>query len=175
MNGTLFLQKRTQTERIAATIFAALLLLSGQHLSAKERKSSQIPPSAHITERDVIAFAENFPAISEELHSYNYIDENMSLDDIARVIGEDEMERVLQKYGISAPERVKKINMMTLCYAKLKVEKELSDAPFFLRSSLRKRLQKEFSGNINPDDEQVVKNNFSYIDERLSAFFNEEN
>ena len=137
-------------------------------------KNSKVTPSASVTDQDVIVFADEFVSISEELKGYNYVEDDMSMEDIARVIGVDEMERVLEKHGITGPNRMKKVNMIMLCYAKYKIEKELADSPMFLRSSIRRKIKKEFDANINPADEKTVRLHAEYLDEKLEPFFEEE-
>ena len=156
--------------KMMATIMAMAAALTW----AAFAKGAKVPPSAHVTEQDVIAFADEFGAISEELQGYPYIEEDMNIDDMAKVIGEEEMERVLEKHGITGPNRRKKVNMITLCYAKAKIEKELADAPLFLRSSIRRKIKKEFDENINPDDENTVRLHADYLNEKLDAIFSEE-
>ena len=150
-----------------------IFLICTNSLAAKSQKVKQVPPTASVTDKDVIAFADNFEAINEELFSYNNVDEEMNLEDVEKVIGEKEMNKVLGKYGITAPYPRKKIDMIMICYSKLKIKKELANEPAFLQSSIRKMLEKEFAANINPDDEEVVKRNFDYIDEKLAPLFEE--
>ena len=142
-------------------------------LPAKSKKATQVPPTASVTDKDVIAFADNFEAINEELFSYNNVDDEMNLEDVEKVIGEKEMNKVFGKYGITLPSPRRKIDMIMICYSKLKLEKELANEPAFLQSSIRKMIEKEFEANINPDDEEVVKRNFDYIDEKLAPLFEE--
>ena len=150
-----------------------IFLICTYSFAAKSKNAKQIPPTANVTDKDVIAFADNFEAINEELYSYNNIDDEMNLEDVEKVIGEKEMNKVLGKYGITTPSPRKKIDMIMICFSKLKVEKELANEPVFLQSAIRKKLEKEFAENINPDDEEVVKRNFDYIDEKLAPLFEE--
>ena len=143
-------------------------------LTAKSKTAKKVPPTASVTDKDVIAFADNFEAINEELFSYNNVDEEMNLEDVEKVIGEKEMNKVFGKYGITLPSPRRKMDMIMICYSKLKLEKELANEPAFLQSSIRKMIEKEFEANINPDDEEVVKRNFDYIDEKLAPLFEEE-
>ena len=150
-----------------------LLILACGNLLFAKTKEKAIPPATNLTDQDVIAYADNFLAINEELSSYNNIDKEMNLEDVEKVIGEKEMTKVLKKYGISNPSPRKKVDMIMICYSKFKVEKELANEPAFLQSAIKKKLEKEFEANINPDDEEVVKRNFEYIDEKLTPLFEE--
>lgn len=154
-------------------LISAILIMTAC-LCCAFAKTAKVPPSAQLTEQDVISFADEFAAISEDLRGYNYVDEQMNMDDVAKVIGEEEMERVLAAHGISGPERLRKVDMIVLCYAKIKIERELADAPFFMRSAIRKKIKKEFDANINPDDENLVRLHADYLDEKLSPLFEEE-
>ena len=150
--------------------FTAVLMLGAVNAHAKQ-KTKTVPASAGVTDADVVALADNLPAITEELNSYNGIEEDMGFDEIEEIIGKAEMRKVLNKHGITGSDPNKKVNMIILCYAKFKVEKELEDAPFFLRSGIRKKLENEFNANINPDDEKVVRRHSAYLDEKLCDFF----
>lgn len=161
-----------QRKMILVAAALALSMAAAAALSAKKAKA--VPPSAHISDDDVIAFADNFAAISDELKSYSGVREDMSLEDAEKVIGKDEMESLLARHGISAPERRKKLDMMVLCYSKLLIEEKLKDEPAFMASSIRKQVEKEFRNRINPDDEQVVSRHGDYLEKKLSAYFEEE-
>ncbi len=161
-------------QRVIFRFFAVLLaFVAAGTAFAKDKKSCMVPPSAQITEKDVMAFADNFSAISESLRSYGCTDDDMSLDDMVNVIGKEEVEKILEKNGISAPDQVRKINMIILCYSKAKLEKEIADAPFFLRFPMVRKIRKEFDLNINPDDEMLVKRNFDYFDGKISDIFDD--
>lgn len=155
--------------KMIVTLAAVIVLATGT-VNAKQ-KTKNVPPSAGITDADVVNIADKLPAITEELNSYNGIDEDMGFDEIEEIIGKAEMKKVLNKHGITGPDPKKKLDMVILCYAKFKLEKELEDAPFFLRSGIRKKLEKEFNANINPDDEVVVRRHADYLDEKLCDFF----
>lgn len=155
--------------KIIVTLIAVLVLATGT-VNAKQ-KTKNVPPSAGITDADVVNIADKLPAITEELNSYNGIDEDMGFDEIEEIIGKTEMKKVLNKHGITGSDPKKKLDMVILCYAKFKLEKELEDAPFFLRSGIRKKLEKEFNANINPNDEVVVRRHADYLDEKLCDFF----
>jgi len=155
--------------KIIVSLIAVLVLATGT-VNAKQ-KTKNVPPSAGITDADVVNIADKLPAIMEELNSYNGIDEDMGFDEIEEIIGKAEMKKVLNKHGITGPDPKKKLDMVILCYAKFKLEKELEDAPFFLRSGIRKKLEKEFNANINPNDEVVVRRHADYLDEKLCDFF----
>ena len=155
--------------KIIVTLIAVLVLATGT-VNAKQ-KTKNVPPSAGITDAEVVNIADKLPAITEELNSYNGIDEDMGFDEIEEIIGKAEMKKVLNKHGITGSDPKKKLDMVILCYAKFKLEKELEDAPFFLRSGIRKKLEKEFNANINPNDEVVVRRHADYLDEKLCDFF----
>lgn len=155
--------------KIIVTLIAVLVLATGT-VNAKQ-KTKNVPPPARITDADVVNIADKLPAITEELNSYNGIDEDMGFDEIEEIIGKAEMKKVLNKHGITGSDPKKKLDMVILCYAKFKLEKELEDAPFFLRSGIRKKLEKEFNANINPNDEVVVRRHADYLDEKLCDFF----
>ena len=155
--------------KIIVTLIAVLVLATGT-VNAKQ-KTKNVPPSAGITDADVVKIADKLPAITEKLNSYNGIDEDMGFDEIEEIIGKAEMKKVLNKHGITGSDPKKKLDMVILCYAKFKLEKELEDAPFFLRSGIRKKLEKEFNANINPNDEVVVRRHVDYLDEKLCDFF----
>ena len=160
--------------KIIVTLMAVLVLATGT-VNAKQ-KTKVIPPSAGVTDADVVTLADKLPAITEELESYNGVEEDMGFDEIEEIIGKTEMKKVLNKYGITGTDPKKKLDMIIMCYSKVKIEKELVDAPFFLRSSIRKKIEKEFNAYINPDDEAVVRRHADYLDEKLSDFlgFDEE-
>ncbi|MBO4320394.1 MAG: hypothetical protein J5857_07985, partial [Treponema sp.] len=84
--------------KIIVTLIAVLVLATGT-VNAKQ-KTKNVPPSAGITDADVVNLADKLPAIMEELNSYNGIDEDMGFDEIEEIIGKAEMKKVLNKHGI---------------------------------------------------------------------------
>ena len=160
--------------KMIVTLMAVLVLATGTVHAKKKEKT--VPASVGIISKDVVTMADKLPEITEELNSYNGIEEDMGFDEIEEIVGKAEMQKVLNKYGITGSEPKKKLDIIILCYAKFKVEKELADAPFFMRSAIRKKIQNEFDANINPEDEKVVRRHADYLDEKLGDFlgFDEE-
>ena len=147
------------------TVFIMTVGILSAKKSPKNTSNITVPASANITDEDVILFAEKF---SDIMADFKAAEENNNSDEEAiRNI-------ILEKNGFSKPDGFEKFTMIMLCFSKMKIEKELADAPFFLQYGIVKMIQKEFDANINPEDEKVVRAHGDYLEERLGKYFESE-
>ena len=141
--------------------FLAVGILSAKK-SPKKTSNIAVPASVNITDDDVMLFAEKFPDIMVDFKAAE--ENNNSDEETIRNI-------ILEKNGFSQPDGFEKFTMIMLCFSKMKIEKELANAPIFLHSGIVKMIQKEFDANINPEDEKVVRAHGDYLEEKLGKYF----
>ncbi|MBO4858876.1 MAG: hypothetical protein J5527_10225 [Treponema sp.] len=144
------------------TVFIMTVGILSAKKSPKNTSNITVPTSANITDEDVLLFAEKFPDIMAD---FKAAEENNNSDEEA--IRND----ILEKNGFPEPYGFEKFTMIMLCFSKMKIEKELADAPFFLQSGIVKMIKKEFDANINPEDEKVVRAHGDYLEEKLGKYF----
>lgn len=137
-------------------------------------KTAKVPPTTNISDSDVISFANNFEKLMHAFDSYEDVTEEMDSQQLEALIGKDEMNRVYESYGISGPDSSDKVDMMILCYSKIKLEKEMKNAPFFLQGTIGKKIKKLFDEKINPDDETVVSRHMDLLNEKIGDLLEEE-
>ena len=125
--------------------------------------------SANVTDSDIKLFAREFPSIMDEIEALGEYDEDTMQYEDTKLLRE-----ILVKHGFEEKDGVEKFNMILLCMSKMKIEKEINNMPFFLKSMYRKQLKKELDKEINPDDEKVVRRNEAYLEQKLGNFFKEE-
>ena len=147
---------------LALTVFILFSGILSAKKSPKNTSNITVPASANITDEDVLLFAEKFPDIMTD---FKAAEENNNSDEEA--IRND----ILEKNGFPESDGFEKFTMIMLCFSKMKIEKELADAPIFLQSGIVKMIQKEFDSNINPEDEKVVRAHGDYLEERLGKYF----
>ena len=172
-----------------------IVLFLSATLFAKSKSPEPIPPSANVTDADVIAFANHFGEIMEQMKAYsdghgdndNDYDEdefdekdfdeqdfNSSFDQM-----DDEQkamfENLLEEKGITGPNRCEKMGMILLCFSKMKMEQELKEAPKLFQHFIIKKIKKIFDENINPDDEAVVYRHRELLEDKIGSILDEEN
>lgn len=125
--------------------------------------------SANVTDSDVKLFAQEFPSIMDEIEALDEYDEDETQYEDTKLLRE-----ILVKHGFEEKDCVEKFNMILLCMSKMKIEKEMNNMPFFLKSMYKKKIKKELDKEINFDDEKVVRRNEKYLEEKLGSFFEEE-
>ena len=126
-------------------------------------------PSVNVTDSDVKLFAREFPSIMDEIEALGEYDEDTTQYEDTKLLRE-----ILVKHGFEEKDCVEKFNMILLCMSKMKIEKEINNMPFFLKSMYRKQLKKELDKEINLEDEKVVRRNEAYLEQKLGNFFKEE-
>ena len=156
-------------QRKIVLLFVAAFVLLNVNVFAKSKKTVATPPSANVTDSDVKLFAQEFPSIIAELDSYGEYDEETTQYEDTLLLRE-----ILVRHGFDENDGVEKFNMIMLCMSKIKIEKEIDNMPFLLRSMYEKQIRKELDQEINPEDEKVVRRNETYLEEKLSSFFEEE-
>ena len=135
---------------------------SGKKTSQKNTPNTTVPASANITDDDVMLFAEKLPDILADFETAGEI-QNSDEEAIRN--------EILAKNGFPQPDGFEKFTMIMLCFSKIKIEKELAEAPVFLQPSIVKMIKREFDNNINPDDESVVRAHSDYLEEKLGFIF----
>ena len=124
--------------------------------------------SANVTDSDVKLFAREFPSIMDEIEALGIDDEDETQYEDTKLLRE-----ILVNHGFEEENCVEKFNMILLCMSKMKIEKEMNDMPFFLKSMYQKKIKKELDKEINFEDEKVVRRNEVYLEKKLKDFFEE--
>ena len=124
--------------------------------------------SANVTDSDVKLFAREFPSIMDEIEALGIDDEDETQYEDTKLLRE-----ILVNHGFEEENCVEKFNMILLCMSKIKIEKEMNDMPFFLKSMYQKKIKKELDKEINFEDEKVVRRNEVYLEKKLKDFFEE--
>ena len=145
---------------------AALILILLVPAFAKQKK---IPPSVNLTDADVIAFAEHCVDIMDDIEDAGVEEVN----DECTKAEKEAVEKILEKYGISGPNRYDKLESIILSYSKCKLEKEMKDSSWFLQLTMAKKIKKLFDEKINPDDEAVVAKHLKLLDEKFGPILEE--
>lgn len=125
--------------------------------------------SAKITDKDVKNFAKNYSKIEKALDKYGTdMDDYASIEMIDAAVIAD-VEKILDKYGISGPNRIEKLYAICICYAVETYEKMLKEDPetAAMIASMGENPIAEFKANANSKDREVVRRNLKQLDKAL--------
>lgn len=142
--------------------FIFLIAICGGFLTAQ---NDEVFPKLGITDSDVKSFVNNFDKIKESLENYNpgaNFDDEKALADV---------EAILQKHGISGPNRVQKVSAITVGISYEAAVQEMNKE---LDAATVKQLQamgfdpydalKQLKERLHPDDMKVITRNAKLYD-----------
>ena len=124
---------------------------------------AQNPKSTGLTDSDVKSWAKNLKSIERE-----FDDAGISRDDVKSASKQEKAkaETILQKYGISAPNRIEKLAMINQCATLVMAENGVAGAGAGIDPNAMAMLKKmnidpfaELKANINQKDYKVVQAN----------------
>jgi hypothetical protein len=124
---------------------------------------AQNPKSTGLTDSDVKSWAKNLKSIERE-----FDDAGISRDDVKSASKQEKAkaETILQKYGISAPNRIEKLAMINQCATLVMAENGVAGAGAGIDPNTMAMLKKmnidpfaELKANINQKDYKVVQAN----------------
>lgn len=129
--------------------------------------------SAGLKDSDVKNFAKNYDKIQKEFEKYGDMSDEELYAMSLRMGADAEnnfVEKALEKYGISGPNRILKISMIGICYGVIKAEKELKNL-----DEQTKQLYKSmgldpiatYQALVNADDLKVVRRNAAVLEKIL--------
>jgi flagellar biosynthesis/type III secretory pathway protein FliH len=154
-------------------IYVTLCFLLLNNIWAQEQ------PRKILTEQDVINLAENYEKISEELDKINF---KLNVDDFSSFPSVDEamstikdvnaLNKILNKYGISDPEPVRKVVVIVYALVIEIFSREAADNPEFAMLMQMMSTQKgdplsKVRKSVNPADLALVQKHYDKYKEYL--------
>lgn len=116
-------------------------------------------PSTGLTDKDVKNFIKNYPTFVKETEKFD-VDES----DLAVLSEYGEVELLLEKIGISGPNRAEKLSMIGYCIAVCAVDQEMDAETLAMMKSLGlEDPAASIRSFVNEKDYEVVKKNYSAL------------
>ena len=128
---------------------------------------AQNAKSAGVTDSDVKNWAKNLPSIIKEFDKIGIDPADSYLEAIDE---KDKVENVLQKNGISGPDRIAKFETIVRSAAILKIEAELDEDSKEMMKLMNMDPTAELKKNINQKDYDVVAANSKAVIKAMDAF-----
>lgn len=128
---------------------------------------AQNAKSAGVTDSDVKNWAKNLPSIIKEFDKIGIDPADSYLEAIAE---KEKVENVLQKNGISGPDRIAKFETIVRSAAILKIEAELDEDSKEMMKLMNMDPTAELKKNINQKDYDVVAANSKAVIKAMDAF-----
>ena len=128
---------------------------------------AQNAKSAGVTDSDVKNWAKNLPSIIKEFDKIGVDPADSYLEAIDE---KDKVENVLQKNGISGPDRIAKFETIVRSAAILKIEAELDEDSKEMMKLMNMDPTAELKKNINQKDYDVVAANSKAVIKAMDAF-----
>ena len=128
---------------------------------------AQNAKSAGVTDSDVKNWAKNLPTIVKEFDKIGVDPADSYLEAIAE---KEKVENVLQKNGISGPDRIAKFETIVRSAAILKIEAELDEDSKEMMKLMNMDPTAELKKNINQKDYDVVAANSKAVIKAMDAF-----
>ncbi len=131
--------------------------------------SGEIVECVGITDDDIKNFCKNHEAILVEMENYDLLDydadSNLLMTDDSQV--KNDVENMLDKYGLSGPSRMKKIEVISLGYAYALALQEYEADPQTADALMQMGMVPDtmFQIKVHPDDLAVIKRNFNVLNE----------
>lgn len=120
---------------------------------------AQSVPSTGLTDKDVKNFIKNYPTFEKEAEK---IDINES--DLALLATYGEIELILEKIGISGPNRAEKLSMIGYCAAVCAIEQKMDAETLALMKAMGlEDPAASIRVLINEKDYEVVKKNYAAL------------
>ena len=127
---------------------------------------AQNAKSAGVTDSDVKNWAKNLPTIVKEFDKIGVDPADSYLEAIAE---KEKVENVLQKNGISGPDRIAKFETIVRSAAILKIEAELDEDSKEMMKLMNMDPTAELKKNINQKDYDVVAANSKAVIKAMDA------
>ncbi|MBQ4497792.1 MAG: hypothetical protein II973_09855 [Spirochaetaceae bacterium] len=128
---------------------------------------AQNAKSAGVTDSDVKNWAKNLPSIIKEFDKIGIDPADSYLEAIDE---KEKVENVLQKNGISGPDRIAKFETIVRSAAILKIEAELDEDSKEMMKLMNMDPTAELKKNINQKDYDVVAANSKAVIKAMDAF-----
>lgn len=128
---------------------------------------AQNAKSAGVTDSDVKNWAKNLPSIIKEFDKIGIDPADSYLEAIDE---KEKVENVLQKNGISGPDRIAKFETIVRSAAILKIEAELDEDSKEMMKLMNMDPTAELKKNINQKDYDVVATNSKAVIKAMDAF-----
>lgn len=128
---------------------------------------AQNAKSAGVTDSDVKNWAKNLPSIIKEFDKIGIDPADSYLEAIDE---KEKVENVLQKNGISGPDRIAKFETIVRSAAILKIEAELDEDSKEMMELMNMDPTAELKKNINQKDYDVVAANSKAVIKAMDAF-----
>ncbi len=128
---------------------------------------AQNAKSVGVTDSDVKNWAKNLPSIIKEFDKIGIDPADSYLEAINE---KEEVENVLQKNGISGPDRIAKFETIVRSAAILKIEAELDEDSKEMMKLMNMDPTAELKKNINQKDYDVVAANSKAVIKAMDAF-----
>lgn len=128
---------------------------------------AQNAKSAGVTDSDVKSWAKNLPSIIKEFDKIGIDPADSYLEAIDE---KEKVENVLQKNGISGPDRIAKFETIVRSAAILKIEAELDEDSKEMMKLMNMDPTAELKKNINQKDYDVVAANSKAVIKAMDAF-----
>lgn len=123
-------------------------------------------PSTGLTDKDVKNFIKNYPTFVKETEKFD-IDES----DLAVLATYGEIELLLEKIGISGPNRAEKLSMIGYCIAVCTVDQEMDAETMAMMKALGlEDPAASMRALINEKDYEVVKKNYAALAKALEIY-----
>lgn len=128
---------------------------------------AQNAKSVGVTDSDVKSWAKNLPSIIKEFDKIGIDPADSYLEAIDE---KEKVENVLQKNGISGPDRIAKFETIVRSAAILKIEAELDEDSKEMMKLMNMDPTAELKKNINQKDYDVVAANSKAVIKAMDAF-----
>lgn len=122
---------------------------------------AQTVPSTGLTDKDVKNFAKNYPTLVKQMEKYEKIEDYSSL---AALAAYGDVEAILEKVGISGPNRCEKLSMICYCLGVAIAEQEIDEETLALMKMYgMEDPTASIRALINDKDYKIVKANFDIL------------
>lgn len=120
-------------------------------------------PSTGLTDKDVKNFIKNYPTFVKETEKFD-VDES----DLAALAAYGEVELLLEKIGISGPNRIEKLSMLGYCVAVCAIDQKMDAETLAMMKALGlEDPAASIRSLINDKDYEVVKKNYAALAKAL--------
>lgn len=120
-------------------------------------------PSTGLTDKDVKNFIKNYPTFVKEAEKFDVDD-----SDLAALSAYGEIEMLLEKIGISGPNRAEKLSMIGYCITVCAIDQEMDAETLAMMKALGlEDPAASIRSLINEKDYEIVKKNYAALAKAL--------
>ncbi len=146
-----------------AAFFAMVFLAVGMF--------AQSAPSTGLTDKDVKNFIKNYPAFLKEVEKLDAVDD---YSDLAALAAYGDIERILDKIGLSGNNKAEKFQMIGACAALIAAEQEMDAETLAMFKAFGLEDPLAFlKEQVNDKDYKVVKSNYAELAKLLDLIESE--